>query len=94
MRFRITPHSGFRSSPRPADAIALLAERLGPSRDDVSFVMVDDAIWATSGEDGWLRWTHDHERAEIGRLAVLKMVREACEGQPGLEFDWFAVGAD
>lgn len=94
MRFRITSHSGSRSSTRPANAVDLLWQRLGASRDDVSFARVGEEIWATSAEDGWSRWTQDHERAAVGRLAILEIVREACEDQPELEVDWFAVGAD
>jgi len=72
----------------------LLWQRLGASRDEVSFAKVGDEIWATSGEDGWLRWTDDHERSAVGRLAILRIVREACEDQPNLDSDWFAVGAE
>jgi len=37
--------------------------------------------------------THD-ERVDIGRRAVLDIMLEACEGTPGLNSDWFAVGSE
>lgn len=80
-------------STRPLDAMHLLWQRLGTSRDEVSFSEVRDEIWATMGEDGWLRTTHDHERDTRDRLAILAMVSDACEAEPKLELDWFAVGA-
>ncbi len=70
----------------------LLWQRLGSSHDDVSFAKVGEEIWATVSDDGWLRWTYDHERANMDRLKILRIVREACEDERDLEFDWFAVG--
>lgn len=74
--------------------IDLLWQRLGTSRDEVSFAKVGNQILATSGEDGWLQWRHDHERVAVERLVILEMVRDACQDQPKLELDWFAVRAE
>lgn len=90
MRFRITRHSGY--SP-PDDALDLLLARLGPNRDGASFAKVGAEIWATLDSDAPVSMTHD-ERADIGRRAVLDIMREACEGAPGLNSDWFAVGSE
>ncbi len=90
MRFKITRHSGY--SP-PEDALDQLLARLGPHRDGASFVKVGAEIWATVDADAPVSMTHD-ERVDIGRRAVLEIVREVCEGAPGLDSDWFAVGAE
>ena len=34
------------------------------------------------------------ERIEIGRRAVLDVVRETCDGSPELKSDWFAVSPE
>jgi len=73
----------------PADAIDLLWQRLDVSHDEASFARAGAEIVATWGEDAPSS-TRD-ERAEIGRLAVLEIVRDACERTPELELDWFAV---
>ncbi len=78
----------------PADVIGLLWQRLGTSRDEVSFTKVGNQIWATLGEDGWVQWRHDHERVAVERLVILEMVRDACEDQPELKLDWFAVSVE
>lgn len=93
MKFRISSHSGLRSPARPADAIELLSERLGAKHEDASFARVGAEIWVNWGEDVLTSMGRD-ERSEIGRRAVLEIVREACESAPGLESDWFAVGFD
>jgi hypothetical protein len=68
----------------------LLLRRLGAQRDDVSFAMVGPAIMATSGEhDGDSRTRGD--RVEVGRLAIVDLICDACERAPELESDWFAV---
>jgi hypothetical protein len=90
VRFRITRHSGFTP---PDDALDLLLARLGPHRDGASFAKVGAEIWATVEADAPVSMTHD-ERADIGRRAVLNIMREACEGAPGLNSDWFAVGSE
>ncbi len=90
MRFRITRHSGF--SP-PDDALDVLLQRLGANRDGASFAKVGAEIWATVEADAPVSMTHD-ERVDIGRRAVLKVVREVCEGAPGLNSDWFAVSSE
>lgn len=90
MRFRITRHSGF--SP-PEEAPELLLQALGPQRDGARFSKVGAEIWANVESDAPVAMTHD-ERVDIGRRAVLEMVREVCEGTPGLNSDWFAVGSE
>jgi hypothetical protein len=90
VQFRITPHSGF--SP-PDDALDLLLRRLGANRDEVSFAKVGPEIRATTGEDAPVSMTRD-ERAEIGRRAVLNVVRDVCDGAPELQSDWFAVSSE
>jgi len=89
MRFKITYHSGHKP---PEDALDLLAQRLGPRREDVSFVKVGGEIWATVEADAPVSMTQD-ERADIGRRAVLAVVREVCEGATELNSDWFAVSS-
>lgn len=89
MQFNITPHSVYDP---PADAVELLWQRLGASRDDVSFAKVGAQITARTDEDAPVSMTRD-ERAEIGRRAVLNVVREVCEGTPGLNSDWYAVSS-
>ncbi len=89
MQFRITPHS---THTPPEGALDLLWQRLGASREEVSFVRVGTEIRATTGEDAPVSMTRD-ERADIGRRAVLAVVRDVCEGAPELSSDWFAVSA-
>ncbi len=88
MKFRISLHSG---SGSPPDALSLLAERLGSSRGGFSFAKAGAEITATWREDGPSSRT-DEERAEIGRLAALAVLRSVCEETPDLKMDWFAVG--
>jgi hypothetical protein len=90
VRFKITRHSGFSA---PADALELLAQRLGARREDVSFAMVGGEIWATLQTDAPVSMTHD-ERSDIGRRMVLDVVREVCDGLSGLKSDWFAVSPE
>jgi hypothetical protein len=90
VQFRITPHSGYAS---PADALDLLLQRLGASRDEVSFAKVGPQIRATTAEDAPVSMTRD-ERADIGRRAVLEIVRDVCDGAPELKSDWFAVSSE
>jgi hypothetical protein len=89
MRFKITHHSGHKM---PEDALDLLLKRLGPRREDITFVKVGGEIWATAEADAPVSMTQD-ERADIGRRAVLSVVGEVCEGAPDLESDWFAVSS-
>ena len=91
MKFRITSHSGFIVAARPGNALDLLWQRLGGSRDEVEFARSGDEIVATWEEDAPAAMGSD-ERAEIGRRAVLDIVRDACEGSPDLNLEWFAVG--
>lgn len=90
MRFKITHHSGFAA---PADALDLLWARLGANRDGVSFAKVGREIRAMTKEDAPVSMTRD-ERTEIGRRAVLDIVRDACDGAPELKSDWFAVSPE
>jgi hypothetical protein len=89
VRFKITYHSGHKP---PEGALDLLAQRLGPRREDVSFVKVGTEIWATEAADAPVSMTQD-ERTDIGRRAVLAVVREVCDAAPDLNSDWFAVSS-
>jgi len=88
MKFRIAPHSGSRSPTRPANALELLWERLGASREGASFTKVGQQITATLPVDGGL------EASYRGRLRVLEIVRHVCDGAVELQLDWFAVFVD
>ncbi len=90
MRFRITHHSGFAA---PADALDLLSARAGASRNGVSFAKIGQYIRAMTSEDAPVSMTRD-ERIEIGRRAVLDVVREVCESSTELQSDWFAVSPE
>jgi hypothetical protein len=90
VQFRITPHSAFDP---PAGALELLFERLGARREEVSFAKIGSDISARTGEDAPVSMTRD-ERVEVGRRAVLDIVREVCEGAPDLKSDWFAVSSE
>jgi hypothetical protein len=68
----------------------LLWPRLDANGDDVRFAKVGAEIRATWGEDAPISMERD-EREEIGRRAVLDIVRGVCERVPELESDWFAV---
>jgi len=91
VKFKITSHSGFIAGARPGNALDLLWQRLGSTREEVSFDMAGDEIVATWGEDAPSSMEQD-ERAEIGRRAVLAIVRDICEVSPDLDMEWFAVG--
>jgi hypothetical protein len=90
VQFRITHHSGFAA---PTEALDLLCARLGARRDGVSFAKVGGQIRAATQEDAPVSMTRD-ERLEIGRRAVLELVRDACDGAPELKSDWFAVSPE
>jgi hypothetical protein len=88
--YKITPHLG---SPRPrwhAEAMELLWHRLDLSRRDTSFSKVGPEITATWQLDAPLPVERD-ELIELGRLAVLEIVRDVCRRAPELEIEWFAV---
>jgi hypothetical protein len=88
--YRITPHLG---SPRPrwnAEAMELLWRRLDLSLGDTSFSKVGPEITATWQLDAPFPVERD-ELIELGRLAVLEIVRDVCRRAPELEFEWFAV---
>jgi hypothetical protein len=87
MRFRIARHSGFAA---PADALELLARRLGAQRDEASFEMMGSEIgvmWDEREGDSETRQV----RTEIARRAIVDLICEVCERAPELESDWFAV---
>jgi hypothetical protein len=73
----------------------LLWQRLGPGGgtidDEASFARVGDQIWVTWGPEVAAS-PERRERSEIGRSAVMEIVRQACSDAQELEFDWFAVG--
>jgi hypothetical protein len=88
--YKITPHLG---SPRPrwnAEAMDLLWHRLDLSRGDTAFLKVGNEITATWKLDSPLPVERD-ELIQLGRLAVLEIVRDVCRRAPELEFEWFAV---
>jgi hypothetical protein len=87
VKFKVTRHSGFGP---PADALDLLWQRLGATRDEVSFAKVDGEIRA-AWEEGAPASMERAERIEVGRIAVLHIVRDVCEGAPELRLDWYAV---
>ena len=87
MDFRITRHSGFAA---PDDALDLLWERLGARRAEWSFRRGRADIRATSGVDAPVAM-EDYERQELGRTAVLDVVRAVCQQAPALKVDWYAV---
>ena len=90
--YRITPHLG---SPRPrwdAEAMELLWHRLDLSLGDTSFSKIGREITATWRLDAPFPVERD-ELIELGRLAVLEIVRDVCKRPPELELDWFAVGS-
>jgi hypothetical protein len=90
MTYRITPHLG---SPRPrwdAEAMELLWQRLDTAHNQALFAKVGSEVRATWRLDARLPVERD-ELIEVGRLAVLEIVREVCRRAPELEFDWFAV---
>jgi hypothetical protein len=89
MRFTIGIHSGHHA---PPDAIALLAEALGPQRDDAYFTANDRDIDASWGEDAPVSMERD-EREDLGREALLRIIEEVCETAPQLQYDWYAVSA-
>jgi hypothetical protein len=83
------------SHTRPADAMDLLWQRLrpggGPVDHEASFARVGDQIWVTWGPEVAAS-PERRERSEIGRNAVVEIVRQACWDAQELELDWFAVG--
>ncbi|HEV2980850.1 MAG TPA: hypothetical protein VGX51_05425 [Solirubrobacteraceae bacterium] len=88
--YTITPHLG---SSRPrwnAEAMDLLWHRLDLSRRDTAFLKVGTEITATWKLDSPIPVERD-ELVQLGRLAVLEIVRDVCRRAPELEFDWFAI---
>lgn len=90
MDFRITRHSGFAA---PDDALDLLWERLGSGPEE-------EAVFTRGRSDIRARWAVDapvamerYEREELGRAAILEIVRRVCEQAADLKADWYAVSA-
>jgi hypothetical protein len=90
VNFRITRHSGWAA---PDDALDTLWERLGSRREEASFAKRGAEIRATWGNDAPSSIDR-YEREEVGRAAILEIVRDVCEQAPGLSSDWFAVGVE
>lgn len=87
--YKITPHLGS-SRARHSEAMELLWLRLDTTHNQ--------ALFAKAGSEVTVTWHLEApppvdrgELVEIGRLAVLAVVREVCRRAPELEFDWFAV---
>jgi hypothetical protein len=90
VNFRITRHSGWAA---PDDALDMLWQRLGAHREEASFAKAGAEIRVSWGSDAPSSIDR-YEREEVGRIAILEMVRTVCEQAPELRSDWFAVGAD
>jgi hypothetical protein len=89
VNFRITRHSGWGA---PDGALDTLWERLGPRRDETSFAKSGAEIMARWGSDAPSSIDRD-EREEVGRAAILAILRDVCDQSPELRADWFAVSA-
>jgi hypothetical protein len=87
--FSITRHAGWAA---PDDALDMLWERLGARREDAAFAKAGAEIRATLGNDA-PRSINREEREQVGRIAILEIVRDVCERAPELSSDWFAVRA-
>ncbi len=87
MKFRVTRHSAVKP---PEGALELLSLHIPPRREDVAFSRTGSEIRARVDRDEAVWMTQD-ERLEIGRQAVLDIVREVCERSPELKLDWFAI---
>lgn len=85
--FRITHHSG---SGAPEDALERLWQVLETRGVGVRFGKRGSEIRATLPEDDSVSLDSD-ARAQVGRRAVLDIVREVCESAPELELHWYAV---
>jgi hypothetical protein len=85
--FRITLHAGWAA---PDDALDLLWERLEGSKAEASFARRGRDIRATWGIDVPVAMERD-EREQLGRSAILEIVRAVCEQTPELKSDWYAV---
>jgi hypothetical protein len=90
VNFKITRHSGWAA---PDDALDLLWARLGARREEASFRKGRAEIRANWGPDVPIS-SERHEREEIGRVAILEIVRGVCDPAPELRTDWFAISAD
>ncbi len=89
MDFKIAYHAASRHAP-PQGALEALFEALGPVNEEITFALGVHEIQATWRGDVSISMTH-HERAQIGRRAVLDVVLHTCERLPELDSDWFAV---
>ncbi len=68
----------------------LLSSHIPARREDVAFSRIGSEIRARVDRDDAVWMTQD-ERVEIGRKAVLDIVRDVCERSPELKLDWFAI---
>jgi hypothetical protein len=68
----------------------LLWHRLDLSRSDTSFFKAGTQITATWHLDSTPPVERD-ELIQLGRLAIVEVVRDVCRRAPELEFEWFAV---
>ena len=87
MRFRVTRHAAMKP---PEGALELLSSLIPKRREDVVFSQIGSEIRARVDRDDCVWMTQD-ERAEIGRAAVLGVVRDVCDRSSELKLDWFAV---
>jgi hypothetical protein len=86
----ITRHSPFVP---PLDSIALLWEYLGQVRhDEVSFHQLDGAIGATAADEPPVPMARD-EWIDRCRRTVMEVVRELCEENAELDWDWYAISS-
>jgi len=81
-----------RASKHPRMPSTCCGSASAPSAGEASFVRGRTEIRATWGIDIPVAMERD-EREELGRIAILDIVRSACEQAPPLRSDWFAVGA-
>jgi hypothetical protein len=89
VKFRITHHTGHGGAV-PPDALDELIQRLGAVRNDVEFSRSPTEIAATWNGYTSSSMTED-ERIELGRRAILELVRDVCEEPPPLDVEWFAI---
>ena len=72
------------------EALDLLWQRLGPRGGEARFTKAATEIRADLAHDAPVAMASG-EREEIGRLAVLDVLRDVCERAPELKLDWYAV---
>lgn len=87
MRFTVTKHTAVKP---PEEAVEMLSSQIPARRQDVAFSRIGGEIRARVDRDDAV-WMTTDERVEIGRKAVLDILREVCERSPELKLDWFAI---